>query len=420
MDLLPVLFIFTSLICGIHAALQRQPVNFRTVFFGGTILYGAPLFLGYTFFVTSYTGGVRYYESSITWEIYLIFFSCQIVFLLSTIFGSKRSTRLNQTHQPPFIRSWELSINIALFCFYLLLFLSMGKAFFIPIKQERAQFTPVWYHFCSILTVSSFIFFVLFRQSAKKRCLLLPSLFLVNDLCWGYRSTFLLGLLSVACAHFTHSSPCTSWKKKLILYCTAVIVVLSAMAYKPVFFSISVGNGLSSIDAMTFTRDAIQGIEGFAITGTLNEIIKSGISTNAEYILISLYKYFPFFENLSGIHRMTFNDIFQPKLFPEVNWGLASTTFGELFASFGWAGIFFHLLFILYILSIPIPQHPYFKLLYFFIMPYVVFYFHRNDFLFFLGTMRLFIIASAAVCIFYTLLRCSKKTNFHNAHAHFS
>jgi hypothetical protein len=82
--------------------------------------------------------------------------------------------------------------------------------------------------------------------------------------------------------------------------------------------------------------DAVAGSEPFATQMILNEVLRSGFQTDAHYILESIVAQFTLFSGEFGLDVVSFNELFQPQLFSEVEYGLAANIWAQMLAAGGW------------------------------------------------------------------------------------
>jgi hypothetical protein len=75
--------------------------------------------------------------------------------------------------------------------------------------------------------------------------------------------------------------------------------------------------------------------EPFLVQQTLNEVVANNFKTGAEHITSGLYQFLLLAPEL-GAENVTFNEIFQPALFPEVGYGLAANIWAQMWSAGGW------------------------------------------------------------------------------------
>ena len=76
--------------------------------------------------------------------------------------------------------------------------------------------------------------------------------------------------------------------------------------------------------------------EPFVTQCILNEVVRTNFQTDGDYILTGIVSQVTFFGNELGIQVTSFNDLFQPVLFGDVEFGLAGNVWAEMLAAGGW------------------------------------------------------------------------------------
>ncbi len=398
--MLPLLYFISSFLVLLAIANKKRPISPTSVFGLGTIIYGLPLYTGETHFTITFLPEQIDYSSEIDGRIYIIFFVCQLTFFIANFIFSEKPIERKIYPDELFLFSIVLSLII---CSILMLVTLGGENLFIE-KLERMQYLTVFYDFSSTLCVASFIFYVLYGQKRHLKYLIFPVLFIALDLFMGYRGTLVLGAISTVLAYYgaRQSSLKLSEKQGIAIFLLSFLFF--AFVYKPVYYTLLGGN-FDPENFVNYIQTSLPGSEPFIITGVLNEVIKIGVQLPPWYFLNSLFQYVPFYVSLSNSERASFNLYSQGQLFPEVEWGLASTAFGELYALGGLLLIFIFLMLMLLFLGMKPPKHPYLVIMYYYILPYILFYFHRNDWHAFIDYIRLYLITSLLVFIVYGTLK---------------
>jgi hypothetical protein len=85
-----------------------------------------------------------------------------------------------------------------------------------------------------------------------------------------------------------------------------------------------------------FHLQAIVDSEPFATQMILNEILRSRFETDGAYIVEGLAAQSILFSERFGLEAVAFNDLFQPVLFPDIDWGMAGNIWAQMLAAGGW------------------------------------------------------------------------------------
>lgn len=407
---------YLSSIIGFLSLLFIKKIDARTVFFMGTVVYGLPLYWGYTQYKVSNLYGGMQYMNYIEPEIYVTFIFSQLVYLASLISIKKKNNSINKMN---FKSKKIVDYNVLLIALTISLLISISafiittgiETFTLSVRSEKIARYTIWYFISGTISTSVIILSIMLRMNWK--WFIIPILYLFFDLVMGDRTFLFLGFISFTITFFYSREIKLAIKKRLIIGFSLLSVLLIAFLYKPFYFAISLGY-FKFEDIGEYIYRSIIGSEPFVIIGNFNEIVRyGGISLEKTYLFETIVGYLPFYETLTNNSRVSFNSLFQNILFPYTEWGLGSTAYGELYSIGGMAGIIFYLVFIFSLLKIEPPNSQIIKLLYFYLVPYILFYFHRTDWHSFIGTTRLFIysfILIFPIYIFIYIIRHERKS----------
>lgn len=392
-DLLLWLYLFLILLNGVMLFFAKKfftPVN---LFYLGNVIYGAPLFFKENYFIYSYLNYGKYTEA-IPVEIYVIYILSMLTVSMVLLFESK--TRFKQ-FKGSFLEdrhtSWAL-VGLQL-GFFALLMLSLKLDFVRLSKHDLIPKLGVLYLLTSISSVFCLMFYAA-RKISFRSLLALPSLcFLLVDLVMGYRTTTFLGLCSCVAFYFYSRGFFASYMQRYKMTVLGLVAIFSALIFKPVYYSLKLG-GLSNLK---FTSDtSFMGSEPFVIMGTFSKLLHEGHTVFSERSFESILQYFPLSRTLFGVERYSLNQHIQGQVFHDTEWGLASSGYGSLYVEFWWFGILVYLAFCFWYCRLWGRLNlGWLSLGYYFMTPFVLFYFHRNDWFSFLGQFK--ILCLYLVCV---------------------
>jgi len=155
----------------------------------------------------------------------------------------------------------------------------------------------------------------------------------------GFRSTCAVAVLAIFLVHFHTQGP-----RRFLRDNRRAVVIAGAAAvfffvYKTIYKAIKLGEfafvGEQLVDPQFYLTSVLDS-EPFVTQSILNEVLRTGFETDGSYILTGIVAQFTFFGNELGIEVTSFNDLFQPVLFSEVEFGLAGNVWAEMFAAGGW------------------------------------------------------------------------------------
>jgi hypothetical protein len=373
---------------------RPNPVSFLSLYGAGTILYGIPLYFGYTAFITGFVPAVTVYYAELDWRVYAIFFAAQAVFFAASLFPDRPYV---VQQRPDSLIFPAVQYTLILYIFLFLAIMGVDKLFMD--KLARISYVPIFYFFCYILTSWAFILQSLYGDRSTAKYMVVPLLFTLLDLFMGYRATAFLGGASAAVAYFaTHTEPIPA-KRKISVFFWGTLVVAAAFVYKPIYYSLA-GGRFRAENIPRYAMQSLIGSEPFVVTGVLNEVIVREPDLPDNYLIRSVAFYLPFYEQIFG-ERTSFNEVFQRTIFAKTKWGLASTNFGELYLVGGWTAVGVYLLAQFAFLRCRPPSHPLWAVLYFFIGPLFLIYSYRNDWHYVIGNLRLCLMTAIGVFIVY-------------------
>jgi hypothetical protein len=216
-----------------------------------------------------------------------------------------------------------------------MMLLTTGSAIFDTDKQAMLAQLNRWYilFYTAVMLgcVLSFeygnrVFFALF-------CLL--ALF---DVFVGFRMAFALIGIGIT----------TLWlfrrgKQRLLLSSWKPLIAVPAVAlflffYKQIQFAVKYGDValLKNLifDPATYAAMFTQS-EPFVVQSILNEVTQQNYTVGMGHLAGVLYQFILFSPEL-GMDAISFNDLFQPALFPESDYGMANNIWAEMWSSGGW------------------------------------------------------------------------------------
>lgn len=335
------------------------------------------------------------YSQYIEPEVYVTFIASQIIYLISLLQLNK-SPRLYKNNNKSIERKL-INYNILIFAMtisliisaFLFIFTTGIETFTLSSRGEKLSNYTIWYFISGIIATSLIILNII--QKKKWKFYFFPVSYLLFDLIMGDRTFLFLGIISFVTAIFFSKEIKLGVKKRFQIGTVLILILFIALVYKPFYFAISQGY-FDIQDVDEYFRRAIIGSEPFVIIGNFNEIVRfGGITLEKNYLFNTLFSYLPMYESITNSNRVSFNSLFQGLLFSYTEWGLGSTSFGELYSMGGLIAIFVFLFFIFCFLKLKVPKSDFLKIIYFFLLPYVLFYFHRTDWHHFIGMFRLFI-----------------------------
>ncbi len=161
--------------------------------------------------------------------------------------------------------------------------------------------------------------------------------------------------------------------------------------------------------------------EPFVTQAILNEVVNKDFFVGPSHLTGIIYQFILFAPEL-GAKKYSFNDLFQPVLFPGLDFGMASNIWAEMISSGGWLLFVTFLLFYVAILGIFSYllkyNDPLIRAVVTLTGSYWAFYIHRNDFAYILNIEKRILVV-ALFCFLSSILVSivCKKQKSHNINA---
>jgi len=169
--------------------------------------------------------------------------------------------------------------------------------------------------------------------------LLLSTALLLFTVYIGLRVYFVMAIIAIFLVHLQRQGPQRVYIRNFSAIIVAVALVMTVFIYKCIYVLVKLGdyNQIFSLLADSeFYLDAVISSEPFTTQLVLNEVIHAGFETEMDYILYSVVGQVTLFSGEAGLVFQSFNSLFQPALFPEVEWGMANNIWAQMYAAGGW------------------------------------------------------------------------------------
>ena len=155
----------------------------------------------------------------------------------------------------------------------------------------------------------------------------------------GHRSYFVMAMIAVFLVHLQRQGPQRLYIRNFTAIVAAGGLVMTVFVYKCIYVLVKLGDYgevLSLLTDSDFYLDAVISSEPFTTQLVLNEVVHTGFETEMDYILYSVIGQFTLFSGEAGLVFRSFNSLFQPALFPDVEWGMANNIWAQMLAAGGW------------------------------------------------------------------------------------
>jgi hypothetical protein len=285
-------------------------------------------------------------------------------------------------------------------------FMEMKDAFLAESKQDFLEHQSIFFTVWQTLAVLYILIAVLER---RKLDIFLGMLYCIVDLYSGFRGVTVFSLISVLLMFGYKNMLGRMIFMKIVLALTIVFVAL--VGYKQLIGFIRINDiaaGLENFVDFDSYYTSFLLSESFTQQAIFNSVIAKHFTVPADHVFSFLRILFPGVSNFLFGKPIGFNDYFQPVLFRDVPWGMASNFWAEQYALFGeiWLGMVTILFFgVVHWINRKLMSYAYghsnkkLCFMIFLVVP-TVFLIHRNDFEFSLYLLRNSIFVLLFVMIF--------------------
>lgn len=378
-DFMTEIFFSVFLLGAVYFLLVRRTIDYFILAYFCAAVYFLPGFFG----VIRYRSGSRWVEEPIIDEVYLIFFAV----LLSICFFSiihdavwKRQglpSGYNGSVLPAMMSVNAVVSSIAL----VLMLVAGGGAVWAPDKTAVMESLGRWHIVFYSSAMVGFVISVFLRRRAY--AIYFFSLLLFN-MYIGFRSQLAVAVLSAVMVFFL-DRPRMDLKRILTLGPIILSFGFLMFFYKAIAYAIK-AEDWELVSSLIMNRDTyylmFADSEPFITQSILNEVVSVGFETPPDHLYGAIYQFLIFAPSL-GAEVLSFNDYFQFALFGNLNYGMASNIWAQMWSVGGWGLLIFMIfLFNAMILIANRSASLYGGALAALLSPvfcYWVFYIHRND-----------------------------------------
>lgn len=326
-----ILFIFLAICSSSYFLLASRKFDYFSLAHFSAIIYFLPGFFGNALY---YSNGI-WTETVMQIEAYWIMIFVMLSIWLSAIIAefSPQLIRLK------FVIPAEDSVVSILMFVTLASFIAQlavaGRVVLMPEKEVVMESLGRWHIlFYSAATLGLPIAFLKRRYALAWIFLA----FLGFDLFLGFRSALAISVIATLVLMLYSGG-----RQRLLFASWKVILIFSIFGafmfgYKMVAYAVKAGLwdavwgyfGEENAFLFILTRS-----EPFLVQQTLNEVVAHNFKTGFDHIATALYQFLLLAPEL-GAENITFNEKFQPVLFPEVSYGLAANIWAQMWSAGGW------------------------------------------------------------------------------------
>jgi len=203
-------------------------------------------------------------------------------------------------------------------------------------KVEVLSAVSRWFYIYAVSASLSVVLAYLHRQWWT---MLMAATLLLFSVYVGFRSHFAMTVIAVFLVHFQSQGTQRFLARNQVATVLALTAAMFFFSYKFVYRMVKLGEYDVVVERFVdpqFHLQAIVDSEPFATQMILNEILRSRFETDGAYIVEGLAAQSILFSERFGLEAVAFNDLFQPVLFPDIDWGMAGNIWAQMLAAGGW------------------------------------------------------------------------------------
>ena len=233
---------------------------------------------------------------------------------------------------------------------------------------------------------------------------------LVADVYIGFRVAAALTMIAIFVAYCEDKGPQRFLVSRKRLVLAGAIGVAFFLVYKFLFVYVKTADWdelARQISSSELYLSSIIYSEPFITQVILDEVLLTEFRVGPGH-LKSVGWQFVFFAPSLGATAVSFNDLFQPRLFPHaIGWGMANNIWAEMWSSGGWGLLAAFIVFYVFVIGVASRllriDNPELRATAALLFSYWAFYFHRNDVLTQLNLMKR-VGVIAAMCLIASLV----------------
>jgi hypothetical protein len=266
-----------------------------------------------------------------------------------------------------------------------LMLITTGSALFYSDKQsmlgELNRYHILFYTATMIGCTMSF-------EYKKWSLLTIFFLLIMFDVFIGFRTSLAISLIGIFTLWLSKKGKTRFllhyWKQGIVVGLMGIFLFL----YKQIAYAVKIGDMDLLISVFRGTSDTsiframFVNSEPFIVQSTLNAVTQSNYSVGLDHLKGLVYQLILFAPQL-GLKAVSFNDLYQKDLFPEIDYGMANNIWAEMWSAGGWPLLMLFILafvIIIYITTLSTKlQNPSIRAVIAVMASYWTFYIHRND-----------------------------------------
>ncbi len=328
-------FILLVLLGWGYFGFYKRPFDLLFLAYASATIYFMPGLVGYTNLPIG--SGETWVETAVLPEAYGVFSLVMGGILLAAWLVDRTQT---EAERPS---AWVIGVPslwvlwVALLMGYLgfaMTLLQHGNALNLP-KEEFMSGLSRWYLLGSETAIMSSLLAFLLRRWGL---LLLALVLIAVDMYLGFRNSAAIAGLGIFLLWFRQKDPSRLFLRHLKPLLIGVPCAYALFLYKQISVLIKVSNWDLLADLLTNGDTYLFSLtrsEPFGTQTILNETLRAGFTVGPAHLFQALGSALPFYPVFFG-QPTSFNDLFQQRLFPGTDYGMANNIWAQMWSSGGW------------------------------------------------------------------------------------
>jgi hypothetical protein len=324
-------FIGIAITGAVYFLYSKRRFDYFSVAYFGALIYFLPGFFGWT----TYHRESVWLEKPIDVEVYAIMTAVLLSIVLSAYFGSnvKNPIRMNIQVFYPRRVAWFLFMTSLVGLIGLTLL--AGSTVTDAEKDVVMESLGRWH--ILFFTAATLGFPIAYINKQKGLAAAFLGL-LFFDLYLGFRSSIAVAIISVLIITLSQQERIRLMREQYKIIVISLILLLFFMGYKVIAFAVKSGMWelvFEQLENPDIYRFIFLQSEPFVVQHVLNEIVSSNFKTNFEHIWGAFVQIIYFAPEL-GLKPVNFNELFQPSLFPGIDYGMSANIWAQMWSAGGW------------------------------------------------------------------------------------
>lgn len=327
------LYVIITFIQVAYFLFKKRKIDLFTVSFFSSVIYFLPGLFGYVV----YPGRIRV---EIHYEVYIVFIMVQCAIWGATLFKDLyKNKKPNKDNLKSFvlIEAKYISFVLSVVCIIIMLYYLITLN--TQLLQAKSYLMPLLGPLFILMRNSAMLSFLLAYLEKKYTIMVFSGVVLLFTFLIGFRSPIAITGIAIFILYFMDkgrsSFLLTHYKKVVLVSVFGYIMIMGKIFYGS-FKSQGIAGAISRMFDKEYILIGFSSIESFGVQTILNEVMVRNFYTGVGH-LEELYYQILVAPSLFKKDLISFNDLFQSSLFPQVEYGMAYNIWAEALSSGGYS-----------------------------------------------------------------------------------